>query len=270
MIAKTGAASEELIDLPGEAIERVKKQSQSLSHGDIFYIINVISNSLKMIKQLLPERIVLELCMIKLTTRDSIISIEELISKLPEVAKSSHSQYQAASISTAHAARSEENVSQTIARKIQQSINQVKKTNSPEKTPSHDAKPLVDMTTRVKDAWPILVKAMAVKKMSISSYLAESEPDSVKGSTIFVAFPRELNFHREVLEEPHNKSSIEAALSQILDATVKLQFIATDKKLKEPEKNISPLTREELKNKEPVIDATLNIFGGKILKAKGT
>ncbi|MDP8230054.1 MAG: DNA polymerase III subunit gamma/tau, partial [Candidatus Gorgyraea atricola] len=88
MIAKSGAVSEDIIDLSKEAIERVKKQSELLSHGDIFYIINVISNGLRMIKQLLPERIVLELCMIKLTTRDSITSIEEMLSKLPEITES--------------------------------------------------------------------------------------------------------------------------------------------------------------------------------------
>jgi len=128
--------------------------------------------------------------------------------------------------------------------------------------------------TRVKDAWPILVKAMAVKKMSVSSYLAEGEPDYVKGEIIYVAFPRELNFHREVLEEKHNKDSVEAALSQILDVSIKLQFVASDKKINvQPEaksEEAPVLTKEELKRKEPLIDSALNIFGGKILKARNT
>ena len=46
MIVKCGASSEELIGLPKEAIERVKKESQSLSRGDIFYIINNINSIL--------------------------------------------------------------------------------------------------------------------------------------------------------------------------------------------------------------------------------
>ncbi len=282
MVAKSGAATDQLIDLPREAIERVKKQSQSLSSGDIFYIMNIISNSLKMIKQLLPERIVLELCMIKLTSRDSITSIEELISKLPEITKSA--QHQAPPVSSVRPApaapaapittpKPGTNPHQDIAQKIQQGIKQVKKHENPATSAtSNDAPAFVDMT-RVKDAWPILVKAMAVKKMSISSYLAESEPDSVKGNIISVAFPREHNFHREVLEESHNKCSIEEAISQILDVAVKLQFIATDMKPKEtlqkgPVSAPPAIGREELKSKEPIIDATLDIFGGKILRSR--
>ncbi|NQT75153.1 MAG: DNA polymerase III subunit gamma/tau [Candidatus Omnitrophica bacterium] len=281
MIAKSGAATDQLIDLPREAIERVKKQSQSLSSGDIFYIMNTISNSLKMIKQLLPERIVLELCMIKLTSRDSIASIEELISKLPEITKSAQHQAPHVSSSPASAspvvakpaARPEQGIHQTLAEKIQQGMKQVKKHENPATSATSNVAPaLVDMT-RVKDAWPILVKAMAVKKMSISSYLAEGEPDSVKGNIISVAFPREHNFHREVLEESHNKRSIEEAISQILDVDVKLQFIATDMKPKEtlqkdPASALPTMGREELKRKEPIIDATLDIFGGKILRSR--
>ena len=130
-----------------------------------------------------------------------------------------------------------------------------------------EPQPSIDVN-RVRDAWPILVKAMAVKKMSISTYLAEGEPDSVKASTVIIGFPKELNFHREVLEERHNKEAIEEALSQIMDVKVKLSFIATDRKLKVSEiSETAHIGKGELKDKEPVIDSALNIFGGKIFKA---
>ncbi|MBU4312528.1 MAG: DNA polymerase III subunit gamma/tau [Candidatus Omnitrophica bacterium] len=268
MIAKCGVSSEELIDLPKEAIERVKKQAQSLSQGDIFYIMNVISNSLRMIKQLLPERIVLELCMIKLTSRDSIVSIEEMISKLPQASEVVRPATATSAPIVSKPVSNPEHHStqqQSFAKKIQQSVKQVVK-------PLSQQKASVEMT-RVKDAWPILVKAMAVKRMSISSYLGEGQPENMKGDTIFVGLPRELNFHREVLEEKQNKGSIEAALSQILDTPIKLQFILTDRKAEAIGDAGEPapvLTKDELKKKEPIIDSALNIFGGKILRARNT
>ncbi|MBU4343788.1 MAG: DNA polymerase III subunit gamma/tau [Candidatus Omnitrophica bacterium] len=255
MIAKTGASSEDLIDLSKESIEKVKKQSQSLSQGDVFYIINIISNNLKMIKRLLPERIVLELCIIRLTTRDSVASIEELIAKLPDINKG-------------EPLKSQPTMREDISKKIHQSVKPIAKPNKTENVQPVNADSSIDIK-RVKDAWPILVKAMAVKKMSISSYLSEGEPDYVKGGIIFIAFPRELNFHREVLEEKRNKDSIEAVFSQILDVSAKLEFIATDRVFEKntPEPETLPITKEELKKKEPVIDAALNIFGGKILRS---
>jgi len=269
MIVKCGASDEGLLmGLPREAVERIKKQSQPLSRGDIFYIINIISNGLRMIKQLLPERIVLELSMIRLSSRESIVSIEELISRLPEATNAP--QQKAPSTPLRPGAVSGAGpVKEGIAGKIQQDLKQIKETEDSGKETSGGEPATLDMI-KIKDAWPILVKAMAVKKMSISSYLAEGDPDSIKKNTVFVAFPRELNFHREVLEELRNKSSIEAALSQILDSPVKLQFIITDRKLKEPDLDPSPLGREELKKKEPIIDATLDIFGGKILRTRNT
>ena len=265
MIVKTGISSEDLIDLPKELIERIERQSQAFSQGDIFYIINIISNSLRMIKQLLPGRIVLELCMIKLTSRDSISSIEEILSRLPEDSNSQHK-----TSSVPFRPKPEANLKEDFTKNVQESVKHATKPEIVKESLSDGGKRLsVDMT-RVKDAWPILVKAMAVKKMSISSYLAEGEPDSIKGGEIHIAFPKELNFHREVLEEKHNKDSIELALSQILDTPVKLQFVATDRKIKEPLQENIQISREELKKKEPLIDAALNIFGGKIHRARNT
>jgi len=69
-----------------------------------------------------------------------------------------------------------------------------------------------------------------------------------------------------VLEEKHNKDAIEQALSQIMDAPVKMSFAATDRKVKEV---VSESTRikEDVKSKEPIIDSALNIFGGRIFKS---
>jgi len=260
MIVKSGIASDEIICLPKDSIDRVKKQADSLSQGDIFYIISVISNGLKMIKQLLPERIVFELSMVKLTSRDSIVSIEEILSKL---------QGQSGNADESH--KPQQHI-QPIAQKPEVKLPGQEKSffkKAEPVAPGHDsnadAQVSIDMN-RIKNAWPILVKTMAVKKMSISTYLAEGEPDSAQGNTVVISFPKDLNFHREVLEEKRNKDAIEQALSQIMDTPVKMNFIATDRKPKDLTSNITA-AKEELKAKEPGIDSALNIFGGRIFKS---
>jgi len=262
MIAKSGIVSDEIINLPKDSIDRIKKQADSLTQGDIFYIISVISNGLKMIKQLLSERIVLELSMIKLASRESIVSIEEILSKLqgaaPGINETSRHQVSQAPVhnTEANPATHEKSFFKNILKAsspVPMAQNNDVQTVSP-----------IDIA-RVKDAWPILVKAMAVKKMSISSYLAEGEPESVKGNTVIIGFPREFNFHREVLEEKHSKDAIEQALSQIMDAPIKMSFVATDKKPKESSSDSGEI-KEGLKTKEPAIDSALNIFGGRIFR----
>ncbi|MDO8602425.1 MAG: DNA polymerase III subunit gamma/tau [Candidatus Omnitrophota bacterium] len=260
MIVKAGIISDEIICLPKDSIDRVKKQSDSLSQGDVFYIISVISNGLRMIKQLMPERIVFELSIIKLTSRDSISSIEEILSKLHTVSSGSHVSEPPKPAIAQHSPQ-EKNFFKKI---IPAAETKKPETPNPAPADSSGAQRSADIN-RVKDAWPILVKAMAVKKMSISSYLAEGEPDSVKGNTVIIGFPRDLNFHREVLEEKQNKDAIEQALSQIMDMPVKMSFIPTDRKQKEPEVNSNEI-KAGFKNKEPVIDSALNIFGGRIFR----
>jgi DNA polymerase-3 subunit gamma/tau len=259
MIAKSGIVSDDIINLPKDSIDRIKKQADALTQGDIFYIISVISNGLKMIKQLLPERIVFELSMIKLASRESIASIEEILSKLQDAGPCVNDAPKQQPAETPH--------EKSFLKKIFPVSDSIKKPENP--GPAADQNSVVQESidmTRVKNAWPILVKAIAVKKMSISSYLAEGEPDSVKGNTITIGFPRELNFHREVLEEKHSKDAIEQALSQIMDMPVKMSFVATDKKPKEQAPKADDV-KEELKTKEPVIDSALNIFGGRIFKS---
>jgi DNA polymerase-3 subunit gamma/tau len=259
MIVKSGIVSDEIINLPKDSIDRIKKQADALTQGDIFYIINIISNGLKMIKQLLPERIVFELSMIKLASRESIASIEEILSKLQDVGPCVNDAPKQQPAETPH--------EKSFLKKIFPVSDGIKKPElpGPASVQNNVVQESIDMA-RVKNAWPILVKAMAVKKMSISSYLAEGEPDSVKGNTIIIGFPRELNFHREVLEEKQSKDAIEQALSQIMDMPVKMSFVATDRKLKGPAPDADDV-KEELKTKEPVIDSALNIFGGRIFKS---
>ncbi len=266
MLVKSGIESDDIICLPKDSIDRIKKQANLLTQGDIFYIISVISNGLKMIKQLLPERIVFELSMIKLASRESITSIEEILSKL-QGAGSNVNETPKPQPVQAHIQKSE--VKPILQEKsfFKKILPVSENTKNPETLgPIQDssAHTSIDIA-RVKDAWPILVKAMAVKRMSISSYLAEGEPDSVKGNTVIIGFPKELNFHREVLEEKNNKDAIEQALSQIMDVAIKMSFVATDRKLKElaPDNNE---IKEGLKTKEPAIDFALNIFGGRVFK----
>jgi len=266
MIVKSGIESDEIICLPKDSIDRVKKQANLLTQGDIFYIINVISSGLRMIKQLLPERIVFELSMIKLASRESIASIEEILSKLQGAGSNVNERPKPQPVQ-AHIQKSEVKAvpqEKSFFKKIFPVSENTKNPKTSGSEQNSGAHTLIDIV-RVKDAWPILVKAMAVKRMSISSYLAEGEPDSVKGNTVIIGFPKELNFHREVLEGKNNKDAIEQALSQIMDTPVKMDFIATDRKLKEPAPDNNEI-KGGLKTKEPAIDSALNIFGGRIFK----
>lgn len=265
MIVNAGVLTEDVLNLPKDTIARIAEKAKKLSQQDIFYIINVVSNSLKLLKQQVPARIVAELCMVRLTLRESIVPMEEILAKLSDKNKGPDKiepvPVPVPNIAVQKTEPKEEHKPQvSIFKKLQDNIKEkvAHKANS-------DANPVVELN-KANDAWPILIKTMAVRKMSVSTYLAESKPDSIKGNIIMVAFPKDLNFHREILEEKNNKDAIEATLSQILDVKVRINFILVEARINNPGKAL-PAGNEPVQaiEKDPVLGTALDIFGGRVL-----
>jgi hypothetical protein len=188
--------------------------------------------------------------MIRLTSRDTISSLDEILSGLDKVQTSKAQEVHIAPVQRINQPLGNPLVNKEQVMPLQPKNIVGQMSNKP-----------IDIV-RVKNAWPILITTMAVKKMSISSYLSKGMPLSVRNNVISVMFPKELTLHMEVLEDVRNKSSIESTLSQIMDTSLKLQFIPadTDIKINDPKKENEP--------KEPIINSALNIFGGKIVRVK--
>lgn len=262
MLIKAGVTSEDILDLPQEKVQYSIKQAAGLSQEDIFYIIQVLTSAQDLIKRLLPERVVLELIAVKLARRDSIISLEEILNRLsglagaqPEINKIEKIEPKAKRVEPAKPEPLEfpDRVSERPGLEIR-----------PEQEPKPDVfiqNEGFDMT-RIKNAWPILIKALEVKKMSIASYLSEGEPIKAERGIVTIGFPKEFTIHKEVLEKKENKESIELTLSQILNSCAKLLFITSpDVGEKNSHSSISA-------GKEKVIDSALNFFGGRLIKPR--
>ncbi len=240
MLIKAGVTSEDILDLPQEKVQYSIRQAQGLSQEDIFYIIQVLTNAQDLIKRLLPERVVLELTAVRLARRDSIVSLEEILAKL----------------SNLNATKQEPE-----PQRVRPETPETHKPQTIDFDYQNEGNEGFDMT-RIKNAWPILIKALEVKKMSIASYLSEGEPIKVERSVVTIGFPKEFTIHKEVLEKKENKESIEQTLSQILNSRARLLFITSpDVGEKNSHSSILP-------EKEKVVNSALNIFGGRLIKPR--
>jgi DNA polymerase-3 subunit gamma/tau len=81
----------------------------------------------------------------------------------------------------------------------------------------------------VEKAWPQVIETVKAKRMSLSLYLAESEPAEVEGSVIVLGLPAEFRFHKETMEKDLNKQVIEEAFAQVLGRKVRVQCVVTER-----------------------------------------
>ncbi len=81
----------------------------------------------------------------------------------------------------------------------------------------------------VESAWPQVIEAVKMKRMSLSLYLAESQPAEVDGAVIVLGLPSEFRFHKETLEKELNKQVVEEAFAQVLGRKVRVQCVVTER-----------------------------------------
>lgn len=239
LMAKLG--SDELIELTVEWQERIKQQSRSLGIEDILYIFYILLNTQEQLRWSQQPRIPLEIALIKLTKRESILPISEIIDRLAKLEDR-----------LTQGTQNEQYTTQPIQQESKQDIQKS------------------DMIDKAIQIWPDLIRKVRDTKISAATCLAEGQPIRFDKDTLVIGFPNGRSFHKESLQANNNKKIIENALSELLKSDSKITFIDIDKEPASPQEDVSQEPQEEDKlqdtAKEPIIKTALGIFGGNIIK----
>lgn len=263
-----------LIELSKENIDTIVRQSETLSLPDIFYIINVLLNTQELIRRHAYDRIILEVAMVKLTQRESLIKLDEILNRLSEFTEQ------------------KEKPSPPIAG-VSEKTPQVKIIKETEKPKISDNPSQKDKSGEthikleaVKSCWTQLIDILKDEKMSVATFLLEARPIEVKNGSLVIGLPDGLNFHRESLERSENKRLVEEILAKLLGKDLNLVFTAFSKEVNavseqdqgEPEPleetELEMSDKEELSEEPPsekktqedsIVKLTLKLFDGKII-----
>ena len=87
LIAKEGQDLQELIDIPRNEIELISKQAGGFTIEDILYILYTSVNAVSSMKYAPSVRIPLEMLAVKLTRRESIVSLAEILKRIATLEK---------------------------------------------------------------------------------------------------------------------------------------------------------------------------------------
>jgi DNA polymerase-3 subunit gamma/tau len=265
LITKVGEDPQSLIDLPKESVERISAQASSFTSESLLYILSVLANAQDAVRRAVSQRIPLELAAIRLTRREDLSSLSSILNRLLEIEKRLESK------GSPHAAQPHvQDPHREDKKNPEKNLNLL---SSPDKTEEQLAvgvgvkNPLDVSFERICEIWPILLRGITSKKMSVAIFLQAAQPLKLDEKVLTIAFARESRFNKEALEANGNRRVIEDALNEILSQELRIDF----KVVEELEKKVSaeePLYEEYKEETHEVIKSALDIFGGN-LKKKG-
>jgi DNA polymerase-3 subunit gamma/tau len=108
------------------------------------------------------------------------------------------------------------------------------------------APPTVELE-QLQEAWQrTIVPAVAERSIPISSVLGEARPSVLAGNTLTVEFPASASFHRQLAEEPKNKTLLADALYEVTGQRLALEFAVGDGEAEGAAENEGPAGEDRI------------------------
>jgi DNA polymerase III subunit gamma/tau len=260
MLIKEGKDLYSAIDLTEEEIKKISLQVQPITREDILYILYSIINTSNSMRTYSIPKIALELMAVKLSQKESIVSVSEIMSRLNRIEKQAAKHVPA---SFKPVREKEEPAHFDIQKKVDTSAQNVY--NDSELRPE---------LYRIREALQQVIKNIRQEKIYIASCLEEGRLVDFKNNTVVFLFPKKNTFHKESLEKPQNRELIESNFSKVLSENVKIEFIlseeagnptnsSSDSAVKNAKLSSNPLKKALA---DPIIKTALDIFDGNIMK----
>jgi DNA polymerase III subunit gamma/tau len=235
LIAKQGQQLHKLIDLQPEEIELISRQAADFTVEDILYVLYTLINTHASTRYATSTRIPLEMLAVKLTRRESIVSLAERLKRIAALEKMTGENKQPDSV------------------------------KEPLEVPPQSAHSDSVSLYKLREIWPQVIKKIKVEKIYVASCLEEAQIMEFKDNILTLGYGKNNKFHKGVLEKAQNKKLIETALSELLNAKVAIEYVISDK---EPDQKQGTQAKTSVKNvlSDPIIQSALDIFDGNVMK----
>ena len=300
MLVKCGC--ENLVVMPKDDLEKIKKQSAEFGLENILYCIAVLSQTQQRIKKESLGRLFLEMALVKLARQKELSSNEVLLKKvqvLEQALKNGRAGFSAPAKTVYPSGSSVKNAPVREAKSESEASSQskpaVEQTKPPKKEKSDEpaqyssleeeldqAHPEFNLE-QVRKLWPHLVKAIRKEKITLGMYLAEGRVLKVNKNRIEVGYSKEYEFHRESLLQQKNLKFIEDMAEKLFSCKVRLDLISAEfeedteslhqevsaapEEFPEEQKVETTQIMEEDMDFDDVIQSAIDVFNGRIVQA---
>ena len=256
VLKAAGAPTSDMAFAPDE-LKKLEKQLEKLSLEEILYILQNLSHCLILMKGTMFARAPLEVTLIRLTGRGSVLSLPEILAKLEETGKP----YRGAG-------------DQDRGTGIQ------KQKVLPEGRPGSDpppetgdnvspdnGSPDADFNT-AKLHWRAVLNYIKNKKMSVFTFLNAARPVEFTEKKCVIGFGKDHAFNKEALEMESNRIIIEEAVSKVTGKSTRVEFTLLEFLGESAEKDEDMITKkaDAKKKMKPVIEKAMDVFGGHVVR----
>ena len=207
------AAVARLVDESAERLKRLEEQATRSSPGELLMYLQIVTSAYELVRRSPMARIILELVIIKLATREQWQSLEQISQRLEQLSVGPSSQ-QVSEVLPARARGTAHAASGAI------SSPHAPIESAPSVTPA--SSPLV-ASDALSQTWSIFLERLAAQKMSLAAYLADAKPLQLEGNTLTVGLPG-FALHQEVLTVVEHRRVIERLLAELCQHPVSVQY----------------------------------------------
>jgi len=250
------------------------------SMEELFYIVFTLSKTLDLIQKTSLGRIPLEMALLKLSRKEKLIPIAELLERITKIEnsiKKNREPIYNSSPVRQKAALNNQTSNDIPSQNNSEDIN-YEEPPLPE-TYQEDQVPVpgegistVDAQfQRLKGIWPEIVRAVKNRKVSAGVYLEEGYLLNLDENKVIIGFSRNNTLHKESLETAQNVDVITNVIKDFMEKELKPQFVFSDSM--EDKKNgggsatgNGNQTAPQSKRMEPIIRSAIDKFGGRIVR----
>ena len=262
LVAREADNCEDLIDASAESIKKIKEQSESFSLEELLYIYSFLSKAQYDILKAPLSRIPVEMLFIKLTGDFEKINVQEILSKIDDIAsKIDLNDKQPLA---------QENIPAKPVKKvvIKEEIEDGGKDSEDVYDESQMAVLDSDFNRNdFKSTWDKAVQAIKIIKTSVGLYISEGEAINFNGKVLTIGFYPGFAFHRESLEVKANKKLIQDTFSELLSKKITINLVDITTKKKEAPKKAQK-TESKIVNSQktdmdsPIVSSAQKLFDG--------
>ena len=274
------ASAPALIPLSADEVAKLVSLSEKMEEAQILSSLRLLIEQEWAVRHSANPSIILETVILELCRLKQLTSVGDLLGRLETGAPLSSPAHRAAAgpkpvpSPPSSAAASSPAVSSAVKPSPSQpagepalAVEEIEEPLEAEKNPE---------MAKLKSQWRELLEKIGAQKKSLQGVMVDTRPTGLDEGTLVLACISQ--FHHEQLSKPENKVLVEKILEETLGRKINLVPVLPESKAAAPEKTSGPrapkplsapqVDVKELEKEEPLVAATLKMFGAKIVEVK--
>ncbi len=256
LVASSCGADSPLIERPAEERPKLKQDTEKFSLDFLLYMVRLLAQAKKEIKETMESRIPVEMAFVKLARMGVLMSLNQAIERLESLEETSELVLQNASLEEKG----------LFTRPAEQ--NPVQPPPGDKAASGPHLPPRGLSLAEVQQSWSQVVKWVEGKETALAESLSQVHPVALKDKEVLLGLPEEASL---LMEELRNKKAlVEEALGEILSAALKIKIVklTTDEAIPlemSQAKAMEQAPESETPSFDPMVDKVKEIFKAKIV-----